>query len=74
MNSLNSRRLFLQRGGLAVLPFFAATSLGFADANTEFRGIVSTDEDGEALRIRDGTALVICSRQAKQMRTPTLRV
>src|SRR5690242_18673760 len=58
MNSSNSRRTFLQHAGLAVLPFFAAPSLGFAEPDTEFRGTVSNDEDGEALRMRDGTALV----------------
>src|SRR5690349_7391318 len=58
MKSPNSRRTFLQRGGLAVLPFFAAPSLGFAEADEEFRGAVSNDQDGEALRMREGTALV----------------
>jgi quercetin dioxygenase-like cupin family protein len=40
------------------LPFLAAPSLGFAGPNTEFRGIVSSDEHREALKMRDGTALV----------------
>lgn len=37
---------------------FTQPSIGFSQGKEEFGGIVSNDEDGEVLRLRDGTAIV----------------
>jgi len=58
MALLNSRRRFFQHSGVVAASFFALPTIGFSEGDEGFKGIVCNDNDGEALRMRDGTALV----------------
>lgn len=52
---MNSRRQFIQKSGLALLPMLLPA---FPDASSDFEGLVVHDGEGEAVRMRGGTSIV----------------
>jgi quercetin dioxygenase-like cupin family protein len=57
---MTSRRKFLQRGSVGILSILGlpATSLLSSSSTPTFAGLVVSDEEGEAVRGRDGSAIV----------------
>ena len=57
---MTSRRKFLQQGSVGILLIFARPAIGFSSSSStaSFGGLVVSDEEGEAVRIRDGSAIV----------------
>jgi quercetin dioxygenase-like cupin family protein len=57
---MSSRRKFLQRGSVGILSVlaFPATNLLSSSNTASFGGLIVSDEEGEAIRMRDGSAIV----------------
>ncbi|MDP4262826.1 MAG: cupin domain-containing protein [Bacteroidota bacterium] len=55
---MNSRRQFISKGSLGILSALILPSPAFSNENPEFEGIVVNGDEGEAVRMRDGTAIV----------------
>ena len=53
-----SRRQFMQVGSLGLLSSLTFPLSGFSNPNAEFEGLVVNEEEGEAIQMRDGTAIV----------------
>ena len=53
-----SRRQFMQVGSLGLLSTSIFPLSGFSNPNAEFEGLVVNEEEGEAIQMRDGTAIV----------------
>ena len=53
-----SRRQFMQVGSLGLLSSSIFPLSGFSNPNAEFEGLVVNEEEGEAIQMRDGTAIV----------------
>lgn len=51
---MSSRRKFLQKGGLGLLPFLLPLQ-GFSTEMPGFEGLIVNDQDGETYLIRNGT-------------------
>jgi quercetin dioxygenase-like cupin family protein len=55
---MNSRRQFLGQGSLGIFSFLLLPSMAFPNETTGFEGLVVNEEEGEALQIREGKAIV----------------
>jgi quercetin dioxygenase-like cupin family protein len=55
---MTSRRQFLQQGGLGFLSAFLLPLSAFPNETPDFTGVVVNEDEGEAFRLRDGTAIV----------------
>jgi len=57
---MSSRRKFLQRGSVGILSILALppTSVLSGTSTATFGGLVVSDEEGEPIRMRDGSAMV----------------
>ena len=57
---MTSRRKFLHHGSLGILSMFALPASSFASntSTATFGGLVVSDEEGEAVRMRDGSAIL----------------
>jgi quercetin dioxygenase-like cupin family protein len=55
---MNSRRQFLQKGSLGFVSSFIFPSMAFAEEDPGFEGLVVNQDEGEAIQMRDGTAIV----------------
>lgn len=55
---MNSRRQFIQNGTCGILSGFMLPTLAFAETPTDFEGLVVNEDEGEVVRLRDGTAIV----------------
>jgi len=55
---MNSRRQFLQQGSLGFISSFIIPSMAFAEVDPDFGGLVVNHDEGEAIQMRDGTAIV----------------
>ena len=52
---MNSRRQFIQNGTFGILSGLMLPTLVFAETPTDFEGLVVNEDEGEAVRLRDGT-------------------
>lgn len=55
---MTSRRQFLQKGGFGFLSSLLLPLSSRANDTSDFTGLVVNQEEGEAIQIRDGTAIV----------------
>ena len=55
---MNSRRQFIQNGTFGILSGLMLPTLAFAETPTDFEGLVVNEDEGEAIRMRDGTSIV----------------
>jgi quercetin dioxygenase-like cupin family protein len=55
---MTSRRQFLQKGSLGFLSSLILPLSVFAKDNSDFDGLVVSEDEGEAFQMRDGTAIV----------------
>ena len=55
---MNSRRHFLEQGSLGFLAALALPVSAFAGDELAFEGLIINDQEGEAVRMRTGTAVV----------------
>lgn len=53
-----SRRQFLQQGSSCFFPFLVGSLPTLAMDTSDFTGLVVNDDEGEAIQMRDGTAIV----------------
>jgi len=55
---MTSRRQFLQKGSVGFLSSLILPLPVFAKVNSDFDGLVVSEDEGEAFQMRDGTAIV----------------
>ena len=55
---MDSRRQFLQKGGLGFLSSLLSITALVLAKDTELNGFVVNEDEGEALRLRDGKAIL----------------
>ena len=55
---MNSRKQFIQNGTFGILSGLMLPTLAFAEIFTDFEGLVVNEDEGEAVRMRDGTSIV----------------
>lgn len=55
---MNTRRQFIQNGSLGILSGLILPTLAFSKTTTDFEGVVVNDDEGEAVRMRDGNSIV----------------
>lgn len=55
---MNSRRHFIQQGSFGVLSSFFIPLSSFASDSSDFTGLVVAADEGDAIQMRDGTAIV----------------
>ena len=55
---MKSRRKFIGQGSIGFLSLFTFPLTAFSNDTSDFEGLVVNDEEGEVLRLRDGTAIV----------------
>ena len=55
---MNSRKQFIQNGTLGILSGLMLPALTLAATLPDFEGLVVNEDEGEVVRLRDGTAIV----------------
>ena len=55
---MNTRRQFIQKTSLGLLSSCIIPSLAFAETQNDFEGLLVNEDEGEIVRMRDGTSIV----------------